>query len=193
MKSNAGSVGTRIKQRREELNLSQDELATKLGYKSRSTIAKIEKGNDDLSQSKIEKFATALDTTPGWLLGGALIGAAVAAGAGAAPAVGVGGLACSVGSIGSFFSGLFGASKDHKEVTPFDSLERHLSDIQFDIEVIKGKYAARDNFLNILLKDKEDIKTAIMNTSKDGVMKLDDVSFKLSEQQITANSGQSVH
>jgi DNA-binding XRE family transcriptional regulator len=34
----------RIKKRREELDLSQDELAQKLGYKSRSTIAKIEKG-----------------------------------------------------------------------------------------------------------------------------------------------------
>ena len=34
----------RIKKRREELGMSQDELAQKLGYKSRSTIAKIEKG-----------------------------------------------------------------------------------------------------------------------------------------------------
>lgn len=34
----------RIKARRLELRLSQDELAQKLGYKSRSTINKIEMG-----------------------------------------------------------------------------------------------------------------------------------------------------
>ena len=32
----------RIKARREKLGMSQEELATKLGYKSRSTINKIE-------------------------------------------------------------------------------------------------------------------------------------------------------
>ena len=36
-------VYKRIRQRREELGLSQDELAKKLGYKSRSSINKIEK------------------------------------------------------------------------------------------------------------------------------------------------------
>lgn len=59
----------RIKQRRKELKISQDELAKKLGYKSRSTIAKIEKGENDISQSKIAAFATALQTTPGDLMG----------------------------------------------------------------------------------------------------------------------------
>ena len=39
----------RIKKRREELGMSQDELAQKLGYKSRSTIAKIEKGENDIT------------------------------------------------------------------------------------------------------------------------------------------------
>ena len=46
----------RIRQRRIELNLSQDELATKLGYRSRSTIAKIESGANDIPQSKIVAF-----------------------------------------------------------------------------------------------------------------------------------------
>ena len=41
----------RIKARREELGMSQEELATKLGYKSRSTIYKIEMGNIDITQS----------------------------------------------------------------------------------------------------------------------------------------------
>ena len=43
----------RIKSRREELGLTQDELARKLGYKSRSSIQKIEKGENDIPQSKI--------------------------------------------------------------------------------------------------------------------------------------------
>ena len=43
----------RIKARREKLGMSQEELATKLGYKSRSTINKIEMGKNDITQSKI--------------------------------------------------------------------------------------------------------------------------------------------
>ena len=41
-----------IKHRREELGLSQQDLADMLGYKSRSTIAKIEAGENDIPQSK---------------------------------------------------------------------------------------------------------------------------------------------
>ena len=35
-------IGERIKYRREQLEMSQDELARRLGYKSRSSINKIE-------------------------------------------------------------------------------------------------------------------------------------------------------
>ena len=59
----------RIKQRRIELGMSQEELAFKLGYKSRSSINKIEMGDNDIPQSKILDFAKALDTTPSFLLG----------------------------------------------------------------------------------------------------------------------------
>lgn len=59
----------RIRQRREMLGLSQDELAKKLGYKSRSSINKIEKGENDIPQSKIVAFAEALNTTPEYLMG----------------------------------------------------------------------------------------------------------------------------
>lgn len=58
-----------IKARRLFLNLSQRELADKLGYKSTSTIAKIEAGKNDIPQSKIKAFAEALETTPGSLMG----------------------------------------------------------------------------------------------------------------------------
>lgn len=54
---------------RELLGMSQEELAKKTGYTSRSSIAKIENGDVDISQSKIEEFAKALQTTPTKLLG----------------------------------------------------------------------------------------------------------------------------
>lgn len=62
-------LGKRIKQRREDLKMSQESLAQKLGYKSRSSINKIELGLNDISQSKIMEFAKALDTTPAYLMG----------------------------------------------------------------------------------------------------------------------------
>jgi len=58
-----------IKLRRMELGMSQEDLAFKVGYKDRTSIAKIEAGKVDLSQSKIKMFADALSTTPGWLMG----------------------------------------------------------------------------------------------------------------------------
>lgn len=58
-----------IKTRREELEMSQDELAQKTGYTSRSSIAKIEKGLVDLTQTKISLFAHALKTTSSDLMG----------------------------------------------------------------------------------------------------------------------------
>ena len=58
-----------IKKLREELGMSQDELAEKAGYTSRSSIAKIEKGLVDLQQSKIISFANALGVTPSLLMG----------------------------------------------------------------------------------------------------------------------------
>lgn len=58
-----------IKRLREQLGMSQDELAEKTGYTSRSSIAKIEKGLVDLQQSKIISFANALGVTPSQLMG----------------------------------------------------------------------------------------------------------------------------
>ena len=62
------TVGDRIKQRREELNMSQDELAKKVGYKSRSSINKIELSRD-LPLRKVAIMADALDTSPSALMG----------------------------------------------------------------------------------------------------------------------------
>lgn len=62
-------IGERIKQRREELHMSMDDLAQKLGYKSRTSIFKIESGDTDLPLSKVEEFAAALFVTPQYLMG----------------------------------------------------------------------------------------------------------------------------
>ena len=58
-----------IKKRRKELKMTQEKLAEKTGYTSRTSIAKIEAGKVDLPQSKIVEFAKALKTTPGELMG----------------------------------------------------------------------------------------------------------------------------
>ena len=58
-----------IRARRMALHMTQQELAARLGYKSTSTIAKIEAGVNDIPQAKIIAFARALSTTPGALLG----------------------------------------------------------------------------------------------------------------------------
>ena len=62
-------IGERIKQRREQLGMSQEELCEKLGYKNRSTLSKIENYGESLSTSKVMAFAEALYTTPAYLMG----------------------------------------------------------------------------------------------------------------------------
>ena len=57
------SVGLNIKKRRLELRMSQQELADAMGYRTRSTIAKIESGENDVSQKKLQKFAAVLSTS----------------------------------------------------------------------------------------------------------------------------------
>ena len=63
------TIGQRIKLRREELGLSQEELARRSGYGSKSSINKIEMNQRNLSQSKIKAIADALDTTPSSIMG----------------------------------------------------------------------------------------------------------------------------
>lgn len=62
-------LGDMIKKRREQLGMSQDELAQKVGYKSRSSINKIELNKQELTQSQIVKIAIALNVPVGYLLG----------------------------------------------------------------------------------------------------------------------------
>ena len=60
----------RIRNRRKELKMTQDELAKLTGYNDRSSIAKIEAKKTDLSQSKIIAFAEALKVSTSYLMDG---------------------------------------------------------------------------------------------------------------------------
>ncbi len=58
-----------IRHYRKAAKMTQDELAKRAGYTDRSSIAKIEKGQVDLAQSKIEQFARIFGVTAGELMG----------------------------------------------------------------------------------------------------------------------------
>ena len=58
-----------IRELRKANRWSQEELAHRMGYTDRSSIAKIEAGVVDLSQSKILEFAKVFGIDPGDLMG----------------------------------------------------------------------------------------------------------------------------
>lgn len=62
-------IGQRIAARRKQLDMTQEELAYKMGYKTKSSINKIELGINDVPQKKIVLFAEVLDTTINYLMG----------------------------------------------------------------------------------------------------------------------------
>ena len=61
-------LGTRVRQRREELGLSQEDLALRMGYSSRTSINKIENGRP-CSQKIISRLAEALGVGIPYLMG----------------------------------------------------------------------------------------------------------------------------
>ena len=63
------TIGEKIKQARIDKGLTQEELAEKLGYKSRSSVNKIETGGRDIPRSQIKRIAEILDVSPISLLG----------------------------------------------------------------------------------------------------------------------------
>lgn len=66
--------GERIKKRREEMGMTQEDLAKKLGYKGKSGISRVESAGNDVSFKTCEKFAPVLETTPAELYGVASTG-----------------------------------------------------------------------------------------------------------------------
>lgn len=63
------NLGQRIADLRKRQGLTQEELAHRIGYKSKSAINKIELGGRDLPQKKIAAIARALGVSPAVLMG----------------------------------------------------------------------------------------------------------------------------
>lgn len=61
------NTGERIKKRRTELKLTQDELAEKMEYKSRVSVAQVENGRA-ISKKVAQKYADVLDVSVAYLL-----------------------------------------------------------------------------------------------------------------------------
>lgn len=62
-------IGARVKELRKSLGLTQKELAEKCGYKSLTTINKIELGINSIPLDTVEKLASALQVSPAYLMG----------------------------------------------------------------------------------------------------------------------------
>ncbi len=62
-------IGDKIKKLREEFNMSQEELAKKIGYTSRSSINKIEKDGRGIPSDKIVMLAKIFRVSPAYLMG----------------------------------------------------------------------------------------------------------------------------
>lgn len=62
------TTGEKIKQRRLELGWSLRELAKRMDYANQSTVSRIEKGEIDIPQSKVVKFAEVMGTTVAFLM-----------------------------------------------------------------------------------------------------------------------------
>lgn len=63
------TVADKVRHLREELGMSQEQLAHKMGLKSRSSITRIEKSGDDITLKDIERLSKALGCSPLYLMG----------------------------------------------------------------------------------------------------------------------------
>lgn len=63
------TTAERIQQRRQELDLTQEQVANKMGLKDRSSITKLEKSGNYISFKKLEQVADVLDCSVAYLLG----------------------------------------------------------------------------------------------------------------------------
>ncbi len=63
------TLGDRVKHLREKQGMTQEELAQKLGKKSKSTVAHIESGSRDIPRSMVVELAKILNVSPCYLMG----------------------------------------------------------------------------------------------------------------------------
>lgn len=63
------TVADRIKLERQAQGLTQDELAKKMGYSSKSAVSRTENAGDSIGQKRIREFANALGVSEMYLMG----------------------------------------------------------------------------------------------------------------------------
>ena len=63
------TIADRIRIKREQLHMTQEELALKCGYAGKSSISKIEQSGDDITLKKIQRVASALGVSHQYLMG----------------------------------------------------------------------------------------------------------------------------
>ena len=63
------TIGDRIRIKRKAMGLTQLELAHKMGYKDKTSISKMESGENDIPQSKVVKLAGCLNCSVAYLMG----------------------------------------------------------------------------------------------------------------------------
>lgn len=61
-------IGKRVRMRRRELGMSQDELGNALGYRGKAVISKVENGITCIPPSRIGEYAKVLQCDAGFLL-----------------------------------------------------------------------------------------------------------------------------
>lgn len=64
------TIGERVRHLRHQLGYTQDELSSKMGYASKTTITKIENNQRPVSSKQLDKLADALKTTKAYLVDG---------------------------------------------------------------------------------------------------------------------------
>ena len=63
------TIADRIRIRRNELNLSQSEVAQRAGYTDKTSISKFENAGNNITMKQVKRLAKALDTTSAYLMG----------------------------------------------------------------------------------------------------------------------------
>ena len=63
------TVADRIKELREHMGMTQEELAKRMGYTGKSSISKIETSGNNITLKKIERLAPILHTSNAYLMG----------------------------------------------------------------------------------------------------------------------------
>ena len=62
-------IGDRIRERRKQLGLTQDELAERLGLSSKASVSTVENNKEKMTTDRVAKYAEALNTTSAYLMG----------------------------------------------------------------------------------------------------------------------------